>query len=191
MGLNALYRKYFQKSKIFLYPVLDIKKGTNIVPTETYFSWGEKYGPEDMKLVCVYHTPNTPTFLHFEKEVILKHNRLCDFCKVDSTTSIYVFDFSDLKSDWHHIINGAYSKINDQLKRKILSYFKDNTANIIYITSYLYPEKYFSDYAEILGVEISLLKEVGELCSKPDMSKEKLLIDVTNLESIQDSKLSL
>jgi hypothetical protein len=191
MGLNALYTKYFQKSKIFLYPILDIKKGTNVVPTETYFSWGTRYAPEDMKLVCVYNTPNTPTFLHFEKQILLKHNRLCDYYKVDSTTSIYVFDFSDLKSDWHHVLNGAYSKINDELKRKILSYFKDNTANIIYITSYLYPEKYFSDYAEILDVEISLLKEVGELCSKPDMSKEKLLIDVTNLESIQDSKLSL
>jgi hypothetical protein len=191
MVINALYGKYFQKSKIFLYPILDIKKGLNIVPTETYFSWYNKYSPEDMKLVCVYNTPNTPTFLHFEKEIVLKHNRLCDYCKVDSTTSIYVFDFSDLKSDWHYLIIGAYSKINDELKRKILSYFKDNTANIIYITGYLYPEKYFSDYAKILDVDISLLKEVGELCSKPNMEKEKLLIDVSKLESISDSSLSL
>jgi hypothetical protein len=144
-----------------------------------------------MKLICVYNTPNTPTFLHFEKEIVLKHNRLCDYCKVDSTTSIYVFDFSDLKSDWHYIIIGAYSKINDELKRKILSYFKDNTANVIYITGYLYPEKYFADYAKILDVDISLLKEVGELCSKPNMEKEKLLIDVSKLESISDSSLSL
>jgi hypothetical protein len=191
MGLTALYTKYFQKSKIFLYPILGIKKGLNIVPTETYFSWNNKYSPEDMKLICVYNTPNTPTFLHFEKEIVLKHNRLCDYCKVDSTTSIYVFDFSDLKSDWHYIIIGAYSKINDELKRKILSYFKDNTANVIYITGYLYPEKYFADYAKILDVDISLLKEVGELCSKPNMEKEKLLIDVSKLESISDSSLSL
>ena len=191
MGLNALYKKYFQKSKIFLYPILDIKKGTNIIPTQTYLSWRNKYGPEDMKLACVYNTPNTPTFLYFEKEILLKHNRLCDFCKVDSTTSIYVFDFYDLKSDWHHILNGAYSKINDELKRKILNYFKDNAANCIYITSYLYPEKYFSNYAKILDVPISLLEEVGELCDKPDINKEKLLIDTPNLESITDSKLSL
>jgi hypothetical protein len=144
-----------------------------------------------MKLVCVYNTANTPTYLHFEKQTLLKHNRLCDFCKVDSTTSIYIFDFSDLKSDWHYLLNGAYSKINDELKRKILNYFKDNTANSVYITSYLYPEKYFVDYAIILDVPVSLLEEVGELCDKPDIDKEKLLIDVANLESITDSKLSL
>ena len=191
MGLNALYRKYFQKSKIFLYPVLDIKKGTNIIPSQTYLGWKDRYVPEDMKLVCVYNTANTPTYLHFEKQILLKHNRLCDFCKVDSTTSIYIFDFSDLKPDWHHLLNGAYSKINDELKRKILNYFKDNTANSVYITSYLYPEKYFVDYAIILDVPVSLLEEVGELCDKPDIDKEKLLIDVANLESITDSKLSL
>ena len=133
MGLNALYRKYFQKSKIFLYPILDIKKGSNIIPSQTYLGWKDKYIPEDMKLVCVYNTANTPTYLHFEKQTLLKHNRLCDFCKVDSTTSIYIFDFSDLKSDWHYLLNGAYSKINDELKRKNIKLFQKITQQIVSI----------------------------------------------------------
>ena len=191
MGLAALYTKYFQKSKIFMYPLLDIKKGTNILPKETYFSWSGRYTSEDMKLVCVYNTPNTATFLYFEKQILLKHNRLCDYHKVNDETSIYVFDFSDLKTDWLHIINGAYSKINNDLKRKILLYFKDNTANSVYITSYLYPEKYFSDYAKLLDVETSMLEKVGELCNKPDMNKEELIIDIPDLATIQNSNLSL
>ncbi len=36
MVIDTLYRKYFQKSKIFIYPLLGIKQGTKIVPIETY-----------------------------------------------------------------------------------------------------------------------------------------------------------
>jgi hypothetical protein len=47
MVINALYKKYFQKSKIFIYPLLDIKRGTQIVPSETYLAWNDLYSPED------------------------------------------------------------------------------------------------------------------------------------------------
>ena len=55
MVINALYKKYFQKSKIFIYPLLDIKRGTQIVPSETYLAWNDLYSPEDKKLICVYN----------------------------------------------------------------------------------------------------------------------------------------
>ena len=54
MVINALYKKYFQKSKIFVYPLLDIRRGTQIVPSETYLSWNDLHNPEDKKLDCVY-----------------------------------------------------------------------------------------------------------------------------------------
>lgn len=185
MPLNALYTRYFQKSKIFLYPLLEIKKGVSVVPQETYLSWGTAYKPEDAKLICVYHTRTDPEYIAFEKNVLLKHNRLCDYVIVDSSTSIFTFDFSDLKDDWNHIIQGKYSKINTELKRKILDHFSSNSANRIYIESYLYPEKYYKDYAKILDVEESLLKSVGELCNKPDLEKEILMIEVADLENLK------
>lgn len=185
MPLQALYNKYFQKSKIFLYPLLEIKKGSTSIPTETYLSWGNCYSPEDAKLICIYHTRTDPEYISFEKNVLFKHTRLCDHVVVDSCTSIFTFDFSDLKYDWDFIINGKYSKIKNNLKRIILEHFSSNSANKIYIESYLYPEKYFEDYANILKVEVELLKSVGELCSKPDLEKEKLLIEVVDLENIK------
>jgi hypothetical protein len=185
MGLNALYRKYFQKSKIFMYPLLDIKRGSYVVPSETYVSWDGKYSSEDAKLICVYHTSNSPEYIQFENNVLMKHTRLCDYIKVDSTTSVFIFDFSDLGTDWDHFINGSYSKMNEKLKRKILNYFNDNSANHVYVNSYLFPEKYYNEYAGLLNVEVSLLHEVGELCEKPDSTKENLLIKVTNLENIK------
>jgi hypothetical protein len=83
MVIDALYKKYFQKSKIFLYPLLDIKRGTSVVPTETYVSWNDKCNSEDMKLVCVYQTRTDLEYVKFEKNVLLKHNRLEDYVKID------------------------------------------------------------------------------------------------------------
>ena len=190
MAINALYRKYFQKSKIFLYPLLGIKKG-NIVPSETYLSWNDSYGPEDAKLICVYDSDYTSTFLNFEENVLLKHNRLCDHVRLNPNLTICTFDFSDLKDDWMLFIDGKYSQMNDLIKRKILTYFEKNSGNYVYIQSYLYPKKYMSKYAELLDVPIDLLESVGELCDKPDLEKEKLLIEVADLENINNSRLSL
>jgi len=184
MIINSLYKKYFQKSKIFLYPLLNIHSECTFKPLETYFSWDNVYSNEDLKLICVYHTPNMTTYINFEKNILLKHNRLYDYHKIDSTTSVYVFDFSDLSKDWNYIVTGKYSKINPVLKQKILSYFKNNMANKIYISSYLYPEVYYGNYAKLLGVNPELLEEVGELCTIPDLNKEILLIKRPTLKQV-------
>ena len=49
--------------------------------------------------------------------------------------------------------------------------------------SYLFPEKYFNMYANLLGTSEDFLKSVGELCSKPDLEKENLVAEVINLEN--------
>lgn len=190
MALNALYKKYFQKSKIFLYPLLDIKRGS-IVPIETYVSWNSSYTPEDMKLVCLYSETNTTSFAAFEKNVLLKHTRLCDYVRIDKDHTVFTFDFSDLKTDWLFFLDGAYSKIEESLKRKILNYFDKNSGNYQYVESYLFPKKHIKKYAELLNVPVQLLESVGELCDKPDLDKEKLLIEVADLENIKESRLSL
>ena len=69
MVINALYKKYFQKSKIFLYPLLDIKRGTSVVPSETYLSWNDTINSEDMKLICTYHFRTDDEYTKFEKNV--------------------------------------------------------------------------------------------------------------------------
>ena len=185
MALNALYRKYFQKSKIFMYPLLDIKRGSAIVPTDTYISWEGKYTSEDTKLVCMYPTSDTSEYINFENHILMKNTRLCDYIKIDDKTSIFIFDFSDLKNDWAHFVNGRYSMIGEQQKRKILRYFNDSSANHLYVESYLFPAKYRKRYAELLNVDIQLLEEAQELCDKPDLTKETLLIKVPDLEKLK------
>ena len=185
MAITALYRKYFQKSKIFLYPLLDIKRGTSIIPEETYLGWGTSYSPEDMKLICVYKIRHDMEYKQFEKNVLLTHTRLCDYVIVDPETAVYTFDFSDLKEDWFYFVKGKYSKMNLERRRKILAYFAKNSGNYAYIESYLFPDSHFKNYAELLDVSVEMLKSVGELCSKPDMEKEILLIEVADLENLK------
>lgn len=185
MVIDALYRKYFQKSKIFIYPLLGIKQGTKFVPMETYLSWNTSLTTEDKKLVCVYKTKDTDDYINFENNVLLKHSRLCDYVPVNNTTTVFTFDFSDLENDWSHLIMGKYSKISINIKRKILDFFDKNGGNHIYVNSYLFPEKFFDNYASILNVPVELLKEVGELCDKPNLEKELLILDVVNLENLK------
>ena len=102
MRITSLYDKYFQKSKIFLYPLLDIKRGTSVVPQETYIAWNEHIKPEDMKLVTLYRTREDTMYKNFEDKVLLKHSRLTDYWAIDKTTSVFVFDFQDIDWDWSH-----------------------------------------------------------------------------------------
>ena len=77
MAVKSIYTKYFQKSKVFLYPLLGIKRGVKIIPSETYLAWDDVKA-EDMKLICLYHPNKSNEYEKYEKEILLKHNRLHD-----------------------------------------------------------------------------------------------------------------
>jgi hypothetical protein len=185
MAITTVYRKYFQKSKVFLYPLLDIRRGTSVIPSETYLAWNDTIAPEDAKLVCIYPLRQDAEYKQFEKNVLLKHSRLHDLVTIDKETVVVVFDFSDMIVDWTHFINGRYSQISDPIKKKILNFFDKSSGNYMYVQGYLYPDLHFDDYAQILGVDKEVLINVGELCDKPDMDKEKLILDIANLESLK------
>jgi hypothetical protein len=188
MALNSIYKKYFQKSKVFLYPILGIKRGSNVVPIETYICWKGYYNSEDMKLICVYNINKNDEYDLFEKDVLLKHNRLFDLVKIDSV-AVLTFDFSDLGDDWNHFINGRYSKISLDFKKTILNFFDKYSGNYAYMHSYLIPEKYFNNYADLLGVDTDMIIKVGELCTKPDLDKETLILEIADLGNIEQNKL--
>lgn len=183
MAIDALYKSYFQKSKVLLYPFLGIKRGSIAIPEQTYMSWEGFYTPEDMKLIAVYPVRHDAEYLAFEKNVLLNHSRVCDFIKLNESQNVFTFDFSDQKYDWDKFKNGSYSQMSENFRRKIRDHFDKNSATYIYVDSYLFPDKYFSLYADLLGTEEGLLREVGELCSKPDLEKETLYAEVLDLEN--------
>jgi len=190
MALASVYVKYFQKSKVFIYPLLDIKRGVSVTPKETYIIWDNYYTSEDMKLICVYDIRQDEEYKQFEKNTLIKHNRLVDYVTIGSQI-IFVFDFSDLKDDWSHFINGKFSKLNIKIKNKILNFFEKYSGNYVYMQSYLMPEDYFDNYAELLNVNVEILKSTGELCNLPDLEKETLFLKIADLNNISENLITL
>ncbi len=184
MAIQSIYNRYFQKSKVFLYPLLGLKRGNSVIPSETYLAWDPYYIPEDMKLVCLYHPNKSNEYENYEKKYLIKHTRLCDIKDIDKHAKLFIFDFSDLKDDWENFMNGKYSKISEKTKSKVLGFFEKGSPNQIYMKSYLHPEKYFNDYAECLDVDTDFLESVGELCAKPDLEKETLIMKEVKKEII-------
>lgn len=191
MSINALYKSYFQKSRVFLYPLLDIRRGASVIPEQTYVSWQNYIKPEDTKLVAVYPKRDDVEYKNFEKHVLLKHSRVVDFIHLNDTQLIVTFDFSDLKDDWSHFINGKFSKLNIKIKNKILNFFEKYSGNYVYMQSYLMPEDYFDNYAELLNVNVEILKSTGELCNLPDLEKETLFLKIADLNNISENLITL
>jgi hypothetical protein len=189
-AIESLYKDYFQKSRIFLYPILEIKRGSSVTPIETYMAWEGKYSVNDMKLICLYHLRSDAEFINFEKEKLIKNKHFFDFKQVEGNKGVYVFDFTEYKNDWEKLLKSRYSQLTYNYKKKIENFYGRRYSNFAYIESYIYPPKYFSMYSEIMDVEESLLREVGELCSKIDFDKETLHAEIEDLH-IQTKRSNL
>ena len=172
MALKSLYKDYFQKSKVFLYPQLEIRRGVSITPIQTYIALENIHSPEDMKLVCEYYTRTDPEFYRFEKNKLLGNKYFEDFKQIDTASGLYIFDFQSFAQDWNNFLLGKYSKLNASFKNRIKDYYGKENAHFPHIESYLDPEKYYEEYAKLLDVPVKELKTTGELCSPPDFALE-------------------
>ena len=173
--IKNLYGKYFQKSKSFLYPALGIKKNTEFAPTATYIAIEGYINPEDVKLICTYEYKDSKKFKDFEQQMLLE-NPLFYEKIVMGDTLVYIFDFEIYQSDWFNFILGKYSKLSSSLKKAIKMYYGQTSIEYDYLDSYLNPEDYFNEYAELLDIDVQQLKKIGELCDACDLDKETLKI---------------
>jgi len=180
--IETVYKNYFQKSKVFMYPLLEIKRGVSVTPIKTYCSWEDNYTQDDGKLIALYHLREDQEFKLFEQQKLLGNQRYHDYIHVTDKLGIYIFDFVEDMKCWKHFIAGKYSKLAEKHKVKILDWCGKSSANYGHIESYLYPERYFSLYAELMGERESLLREVGQLCDPPNIDKETLLSETIALE---------
>ena len=180
--IKQVLSKYTQKSRVFLFPLLGFPRTSVTNPVQTYTSWDGRYDIEHMRLICEYPNRADEEFKNFESKKLLSHVHFLDFHETENNTGLYVFDFSVYARTWELVHSGGYSMIPDVDKTKIRKYFSTNTSSAEHIDSYLNPERYFKVYADLLNVEESLFREVGELCSKPDLNQEKLIVKIKDVQ---------
>jgi len=86
---------------------------------------------------------------------------------------------------------GKYSKFSIKTKTLISKFFGSVGTISEYIQSYINPEEYHDLYASHLGVKVDTIEKVYELCSKPDLNKECLQIELPELNLFKNNSVSL
>ncbi len=180
--MNELYKQYFQKSYTFLYPLLGFNGCNDILPIQTYIKSSDYFNIDNNVLICIYKYDESDKWTNFEKNRLITHKLLKTSILLKENKIAYVFDFSvpTLQKDFISFIKGKYSKFSKMAKKGLMIYYKKHPAEWKYIESFIYPEKYFDKYSELLNADIKTLKIIGELCDKLDIKKESTILDVIN-----------
>ena len=191
--MKSIYTDYFQKSKVFLYPLLSLRKGITHVPSETFIAWNNVYDALENKFLCLYSVDpeEIEKFKNFEFKFLKSHKLFEAYYQLDEETHLYVFDFSPFKRDLEVFRKGKYSKFSIKTKDIISNFFGEVGTVSNYIQSYINPEEYHGTYADYLGVKIEAIKDVYELCSKPDLDKETLVDPEPENLQIKNKSVSL
>jgi hypothetical protein len=92
-----IYDSYIQKSRMFCYSTLGIKKGNYIIPEETYMALENLYEFSDCKLILHYKNCNNNDFIMFTKNKLEKLNFYEKKIPIDINENLFVFDFSSNK----------------------------------------------------------------------------------------------
>ena len=182
--IKSIYKKYFQKSKSFLYPALGIKKNSVYTPSGTYLAIPGLYGVEDVRLICTYDKPvDDEKYNAFEEKNILSHPLFLN--KIDTENNIvYIFNYDIYMDDWFNFIAGKYSKLSIVLKKAIRVYFGESSVEYKHLNIYLNPKEHFDLYAKLLNTDVEIVNHSGELCDEPNLEKESLRLPQEILDGI-------
>lgn len=180
--IESIYSDYFQKSSLFLYPLLGFPRLSVPVERQTYMEVDDLSGKGRTLMAVDYFTDRPTectskiTFDQYLIQHIKKNKRFVNSEWVNENTLRVIFDLSDLCDDVKCVKAGKYSMISPASKKKLLNFFPFSHGNQVYLMSFLFPERYMETYASILDVKVDLLKRVGELCDRPDLEKERVQV---------------
>lgn len=169
--IKSLYDKYFQKSKVFLFPLLGLPKYKGEM--KTYIMLNNIIRHEDLKLICYFKDVNTKEFEDY-RDKILKNKYFLEEHVNKEKEHIFIFSLKDFKTDYETFLKGKYSYLSDEAKMLIKKYHGPLTNEYKYVDTFLNPKEYYNIYSNLLSVDEDVLREVGELCDPYDINKEFL-----------------
>ena len=188
---------YKQKSKLFLYPLLNLSKKL------------ETYGSVETFLHCVDSKDDT-RFIHslIEPNLILKFTpdasnpnisaaSLCikairlisytrrlvrKYIKPDSSEVYFVLSLFDKSEEYEEIITGRYSKLSLLRKHSYQKYYGVDSPEWKAISVILFPDLNKERYAEMLNIPVEVLADKVELAEPIDFEKETLRISLSEFK---------
>ena len=173
MEENNIYDSYTQKSRIFCYTVLGIKRGASYIPEETYMAWKGEYSYEDCRLVVHYKKCNGSFFAAYSKGILEKCALFEKYVEINKDERVYIFDFTPHKENWMKILDGKYSQLKHTYKKAIETFYWKDYHQRKTVSKLIYPLQHYAEFAGYVGVDPELVREVGEVYDKPDLEKEE------------------
>ena len=165
---------YIQKSKTFLWPLLNLK----VKPIETYLRFGDiKHTPESRILIVLFYNGD-PDYLKHKSEI--ESHKHYDFTFTDDDFDIVTFNFYSMKDDYDKIIEGKYSQISHEYKL-FMSALEKNSM----VLKCLNPANNYKEFAETLGTYPEEL-EGKELLSPPNLNEETIFVTASIKDKIID-----
>ena len=162
--LLAAMQLYIQKSKTFLWPILNIET----MPIETYLNFRDLEHQDKKLIIALYHNKNEQ-YLANKKNI--ETNKNYDITFTDDEFDIVTFNLCVLKNDYNKIIDGKYSEISKNFK--LFLNLKEKNKMVL---KCLDPKKYYKEFADILNINEEEL-ENKELLSPPSYEKETIQVN--------------
>lgn len=167
MYLNSFY---IQKSKLMLYPWLELPK-TELQPHKTYIAYKHQIKFDDHKLICMYKRLNDEKYYKYRNDALKNHPLFIEHIR-STIYDFIIFDLSKYKEDWNYFMKGKYSKFSKETKALIMKAYDNTEIGPLLLDTHLNPAYYHELYAQELGADIDILKKTYETLSPPDLEKE-------------------
>jgi hypothetical protein len=171
-----LIANYVQKSKLFILPLICPRPISEDVIVKTYLELNDDLKVRDCHFILELDATDNPDELkEIERKYLfmspyLRHEL---FKKIKDNHNLYVFDLRSISQEYEFFVKGQYSLISAIFKDTIIRHY-NNTRKEEYIRAWLYPDQHRNIYADLLGMHPEELHY--ELCNKPDLDKEKLVL---------------
>ena len=170
--MMSVYEEYIQKSSLFCYPLIGVRRKARFVPAETYMAYEGWYALNDCRFICYYDCCKEAGFEDFS-EGNLKSSKLFEkVFSLSKTERMYIFNFSACRSDWQLILDGKYSCLSHDYKEAILDFHNSFKHEQHEMRRILYPKRFYRELSEFFNVSERILQEVVEVLDKPNLERE-------------------
>ncbi len=172
---------YIQKSKLFLLPLIEVKRDPFIRPINTYIRDGI-FTENDFRLILPFERDESSEFYYYEKELLDSPCLDTDNYYETAKYQVYVYNLSKYAEDYKKFIDGKYTTFSNPVKTLVnIQWGKINKGKFHphpRIESYLNPsEGTYERMSAELGIKLEDLKNVGELLDPPNIELETFKIE--------------